>query len=187
MRIDGVDVREMSQNKLRSLMGYVPQKGVLFSGTIESNLKYGGENISDADMQQAADIAQATEFIDSKVDRYNSLISQGGTNVSGGQKQRLSIARAIAKHPKIYLFDDSFSALDYKTDLTLRQELSKQTADATVIIVAQRISTILHADNILVLDEGKIVGSGTHEELLASCETYQEIAKSQLSEASWRA
>ena len=173
MRIDGVDVREMSQNKLRSLMGYVPQKGVLFSGTIESNLKYGGENISDADMQQAADIAQATEFID----------SQGGTNVSGGQKQRLSIARAIAKHPKIYLFDDSFSALDYKTDLTLRKELSKQTADATVIIVAQRISTILHADNILVLDEGKIVGSGTHEELLASCETYQEIAKSQLSEA----
>ena len=134
-------------------------------------------------MQQAADIAQATEFIDSKVDRYNSLISQGGTNVSGGQKQRLSIARAIAKHPKIYLFDDSFSALDYKTDLTLRQELSKQTADATVIIVAQRISTILHADNILVLDEGKLVGSGTHEELLASCETYQEIAKSQLSEA----
>lgn len=183
MRIDGVDVREMSQHKLRSLMGYVPQKGVLFSGTIESNLKYGGENISDADMQQAADIAQATEFIDSKVDRYNSLISQGGTNVSGGQKQRLSIARAIAKHPKIYLFDDSFSALDYKTDLTLRKELSKQTADATVIIVAQRISTILHADNILVLDEGKIVGSGTHEELLASCETYQEIAKSQLSEA----
>ena len=183
VRIDGVDVREMSQNKLRSLMGYVPQKGVLFSGTIESNLKYGGENISDADMQQAADIAQATEFIDSKVDRYNSLISQGGTNVSGGQKQRLSISRAIAKHPKIYLFDDSFSALDYKTDLTLRQELSKQTADATVIIVAQRISTILHADNILVLDEGKLVGSGTHEELLASCETYQEIAKSQLSEA----
>ena len=183
VRIDGVDVREMSQHKLRSLMGYVPQKGVLFSGTIESNLKYGGENISDADMQQAADIAQATEFIDSKVDRYNSLISQGGTNVSGGQKQRLSIARAIAKHPKIYLFDDSFSALDYKTDLTLRKELSKQTADATVIIVAQRISTILHADNILVLDEGKIVGSGTHEELLASCETYQEIAKSQLSEA----
>ena len=117
------------------------------------------------------------------MDRYNSLISQGGTNVSGGQKQRLSIARAIAKHPKIYLFDDSFSALDYKTDLTLRQELSKQTADATVIIVAQRISTILHADNILVLDEGKLVGSGTHEELLASCETYQEIAKSQLSEA----
>ena len=183
VRIDGVDVREMSQHKLRSLMGYVPQKGVLFSGTIESNLKYGGENISDADMQQAADIAQATEFIDSKVDRYNSLISQGGTNVSGGQKQRLSIARAIAKHPKIYLFDDSFSALDYKTDLTLRKELSKQTADTTVIIVAQRISTILHADNILVLDEGKIVGSGTHEELLASCETYQEIAKSQLSEA----
>ena len=168
---------------LRARIGYVPQKGMLFSGTIESNLKYGGENISDADMQQAADIAQATEFIDSKVDRYNSLISQGGTNVSGGQKQRLSIARAIAKHPKIYLFDDSFSALDYKTDLTLRKELSKQTADATVIIVAQRISTILHADNILVLDEGKIVGSGTHEELLASCETYQEIAKSQLSEA----
>lgn len=183
IRIDGVDVREMTQHKLRSLMGYVPQKGTLFSGTIESNLKYGGENITDDAMHQAAEIAQATEFIDSKVDRYDSLIAQGGTNVSGGQKQRLSIARAIAKHPKIFLFDDSFSALDYKTDLKLRKELAKQTADATVIIVAQRISTILHADNILVLDEGKIVGSGTHEELLASCETYQEIAKSQLSEA----
>ncbi len=183
IKIDGVDVREMTQHKLRSLMGYVPQKGTLFSGTIESNLKYGGENITDEAMHQAAEIAQATEFIDSKVDRYDSLIAQGGTNVSGGQKQRLSIARAIAKHPKIFLFDDSFSALDYKTDLTLRKELAKQTADATVIIVAQRISTILHADNILVLDEGKIVGSGTHEELLASCETYQEIAKSQLSEA----
>lgn len=183
IKIDGVDVREMTQHKLRSLMGYVPQKGTLFSGTIESNLKYGGEDITDEAMYQAADIAQATEFIDSKVDRYDSLIAQGGTNVSGGQKQRLSIARAIAKHPKIFLFDDSFSALDYKTDLTLRKELAKQTADATVIIVAQRISTILHADNILVLDEGKIVGSGTHEELLASCETYQEIAKSQLSEA----
>lgn len=183
IKIDGVDVREMTQHKLRSLMGYVPQKGTLFSGTIESNLKYGGEDITDDAMHQAADIAQATEFIDSKVDRYDSLIAQGGTNVSGGQKQRLSIARAIAKHPKIFLFDDSFSALDYKTDLTLRKELAKQTADATVIIVAQRISTILHADNILVLDEGKIVGSGTHEELLASCETYQEIAKSQLSEA----
>ena len=183
VKIDGVDVREMTQHKLRSLMGYVPQKGTLFSGTIESNLKYGGEDITDEAMHQAAEIAQATEFIDSKVDRYDSLIAQGGTNVSGGQKQRLSIARAIAKHPKIFLFDDSFSALDYKTDLTLRKELAKQTADATVIIVAQRISTILHADNILVLDEGKIVGSGTHEELLASCETYQEIAKSQLSEA----
>lgn len=183
IKIDGVDVREMTQHKLRSLMGYVPQKGTLFSGTIESNLKYGGEDITDEAMHQAAEIAQATEFIDSKVDRYDSLIAQGGTNVSGGQKQRLSIARAIAKHPKIFLFDDSFSALDYKTDLTLRKELAKQTADATVIIVAQRISTILHVDNILVLDEGKIVGSGTHEELLASCETYQEIAKSQLSEA----
>lgn len=183
IKIDGVDVREMTQHKLRSLMGYVPQKGTLFSGTIESNLKYGGEDITDEAMHQAAEIAQATEFIDSKVDRYDSLIAQGGTNVSGGQKQRLSIARAIAKHPKIFLFDDSFSALDYKTDLTLRKELAKQTADATVIIVAQRISTILHADNILVLDEGKIVGSGTHEELLASCETYKEIAKSQLSEA----
>lgn len=183
IKIDGVDVREMTQHKLRSLMGYVPQKGTLFSGTIESNLKYGGEDITDEAMHQAADIAQATEFIDSKVDRYDSLIAQGGTNVSGGQKQRLSIARAIAKHPKIFLFDDSFSALDYKTDLTLRKELAKQTADSTVIIVAQRISTILHADNILVLDEGRIVGSGTHEELLTSCETYQEIAKSQLSEA----
>lgn len=183
IKIDGVDVREMTQHKLRSLMGYVPQKGTLFSGTIESNLKYGGEDITNEAMHQAADIAQATEFIDSKVDRYDSLIAQGGTNVSGGQKQRLSIARAIAKHPKIFLFDDSFSALDYKTDLTLRKDLAKQTADSTVIIVAQRISTILHADNILVLDEGRIVGSGTHEELLTSCETYQEIAKSQLSEA----
>ncbi len=183
IKIDGVDVREMTQHKLRSLMGYVPQKGTLFSGTIESNLKYGGEDITDEAMHQAAEIAQATEFIDSKVERYDSLIAQGGTNVSGGQKQRLSIARAIAKHPKIFLFDDSFSALDYKTDLTLRKELAKQTADSTVIIVAQRISTILHADNILVLDEGRIVGSGTHGELLTSCETYQEIAKSQLSEA----
>ncbi len=181
--IDGIDIRDISQNKLRSLLGYVPQKGVLFSGTIESNLKYGGDWITDEDMTSAAEIAQATEFISSKEEGYQSPIAQGGTNVSGGQKQRLSIARAIAKHPKVFLFDDSFSALDYKTDLALRKALAQQTADATVIIVAQRISTILHADQIIVLDNGRIVGKGTHQELLASCETYQEIARSQLSEA----
>ena len=181
--IDGIDIRNMTQHKLRSLLGYVPQKGVLFSGTIESNLKYGGDQITDEDIREAAEIAQATEFISTKHAGYQSPIAQGGSNVSGGQKQRLSIARAIAKHPKIYLFDDSFSALDYKTDLALRKALSAKTKDATVIIVAQRISTILHADQILVLDEGRIVGMGTHEELLECCSTYQEIARSQLSQA----
>ena len=181
--IDGIDIRNVSQNKLHGLLGFVPQKGVLFSGTIESNLKFGGEDISDDEVKEAAEIAQATEFILEKPDKYESEISQGGTNVSGGQKQRLSIARAIATNPKIYLFDDSFSALDYKTDITLRKALSKKTGDATVIIVAQRISTILHADKIIVLDDGKIAGIGTHEELMNSCESYQEIAKSQLSEA----
>lgn len=181
--IDGTDIREISQHALREHIGYVPQKGVLFSGTIESNLKYGGESISDEDMQVAAEIAQATEFIESKREKYDSHIAQDGSNVSGGQRQRLSIARAIAKKPEIYLFDDSFSALDYKTDLTLRKALSEKTENATVIIVAQRISTILHADQILVLDEGQIVGMGTHEELLESCDTYYEIASSQLSEA----
>ena len=181
--IDGIDIRNITQHKLRSMLGYVPQKGVLFSGTIESNLKYGGEQITDEDIQEAAEIAQATEFISAKHAGYQSPIAQGGTNVSGGQKQRLSIARAIAKHPKIYLFDDSFSALDYKTDLALRKALSAKTKDATVIIVAQRISTILHADQILVLDEGRVVGVGTHEELLERCSTYQEIARSQLSQA----
>ncbi|MCD8144890.1 MAG: ABC transporter ATP-binding protein/permease [Oscillospiraceae bacterium] len=181
--LDGVDIRQISQHRLRELLGYVPQKGVLFSGTIESNLKYGGPQITDQDMTQAADIAQATEFISGKAEGYQAPIAQGGSNVSGGQKQRLSIARAIAKHPKVFLFDDSFSALDYKTDLTLRKALATQTRDASVIIVAQRISTILHADQIIVLDEGKIVGMGTHEELLNSCGTYQEIARSQLSDA----
>lgn len=179
--VNGRDVREVTQHELRARIGYIPQKGVLFSGTIESNLKYGGDSISDRDMEQAAQIAQATEFIGAKPDGYQSEISQGGGNVSGGQKQRLSIARAIAKHPEIYIFDDSFSALDYKTDVALRKELKEKTAGATVLIVAQRISTILHAEQIIVLDEGKIVGKGTHEELLQSCEVYQQIALSQLS------
>lgn len=181
--LDGVDIRQLSQKKLRSYMGYVPQKGVLFSGNIASNLKFGGDDISEEDMKQAASIAQATEFIEEKPDKYNSPIAQGGTNVSGGQKQRLSIARAIAKHPKIFLFDDSFSALDYKTDAALRRALAEQVGDATVLIVAQRISTILHADQILVMEDGRIVGQGTHEWLLQNCPTYMEIAKSQLSEA----
>lgn len=180
--VDGIDIRQMSQNKLRSLIGYVPQKGVLFSGTIASNLKFAGDQVSDEMMVEAAEIAQATEFIESKEGKYESPIAQGGTNVSGGQKQRLSIARAVAKNPKIFLFDDSFSALDYKTDVALRKKLNEKVKDATVIIVAQRISTILHADNIIVLEEGKIAGMGTHEELLQNCESYQEIARSQLSE-----
>lgn len=180
--LDGVDLRQIPQATLRAQLGYVPQKGVLFSGTIESNLKFGGSQITDADMEQAAQIAQATEFISAKPQGYRSPIAQGGTNVSGGQKQRLSIARAIAKKPKVYLFDDSFSALDYKTDAALRRALKEQTGDATVIIVAQRISTVLHADQILVLDEGRIVGRGRHADLLATCPEYREIAKSQLSE-----
>lgn len=181
--LDGVDIREISQHKLRALMGYVPQKGILFSGDVASNLKFGGEDISDADMHRAAAIAQAADFIDSKPEGYQAPIAQGGSNVSGGQKQRLSIARAIAKRPKVLLFDDSFSALDYKTDVALRRALAEETADTAVIIVAQRISTILHADQIIVLDEGKIAGMGTHQALMESCKTYQEIAKSQLSEA----
>ena len=180
--IDGVDVRTMPQATLHDLMGYVPQKGVLFSGTIESNLKFAGEHITDEDVRTAAGIAQAAEFIDAKPEGYASPIAQGGSNVSGGQKQRLSIARAIAKKPRIYLFDDSFSALDYKTDVALRRALKAQTDNATVIIVAQRISTVLHANRILVLDEGRIVGDGTHAQLLESCPEYQEIARSQLSQ-----
>ena len=180
--IDGVDIRKLTCKKLRSLIGLVPQKGVLFSGDIESNLKFAGEFITDEQMKEAAGIAQAAEFIEQKEKQYHSEISQGGTNVSGGQKQRLSIARAIAKQPKVLIFDDSFSALDYKTDATRRKELARKTGDATVIIVAQRINTILHADQILVLEDGRIVGKGTHEQLLASCEAYQEIAGSQLSE-----
>ena len=181
--IDGIDIRELSRNKVRSLLGFVPQKGVLFSGTIESNLKFGGDWITDEAMESAAEVAQATEFIETKKDRYQSPIAQGGTNVSGGQKQRLSIARAIAKNPKVFLFDDSFSALDYKTDVVLRKALKEKVSDAAVIIVAQRISTILHADQIIVLEDGHVAGIGRHEELLESCEAYQEIAKSQLSES----
>ena len=180
--VDGIDVREMPQAQLHDLLGYVPQKGVLFSGTIDSNLKFGGEDITDAQVQKAAAIAQATDFIEAKPEGYQSPIAQGGSNVSGGQKQRLSIARAIAKNPKVYLFDDSFSALDYKTDVTLRRALKAQTDNATVIIVAQRISTVLHANQILVLDEGRLVGKGTHAQLMVSCPEYQEIARSQLSQ-----
>ncbi len=181
--LDGIDIRRLSQKKLREQLGFVPQKAVLFSGNIASNVKFAGERISDERMQEAAQIAQAMEFISQKEEGFLDVIAQGGTNVSGGQKQRLSIARAIAKHPRIFLFDDSFSALDYKTDALLRQELHRRLSDATILIVAQRISTILHADQILVLEEGRIVGMGTHRQLLESCETYQEIAKSQLSEA----
>lgn len=181
--IDDIDIRELSMNKVRSILGFVPQKGILFSGTIASNIKFGGDWITDENMENAAAVAQATEFIEAKKDLYQSAISQGGTNVSGGQKQRLSIARAVAKNPKVFLFDDSFSALDYKTDIALRSALKDKVADATVLIVAQRISTILHADQIIVLEDGRVAGIGTHDELMKSCESYQEIAKSQLSEA----
>ncbi len=180
--LDGVDIRDMSQKELRSHIGLVPQKGVLFSGTIESNIKYGGDFVTDEDMKEAAVIAQAAEFIDSKKDGYAESIAQGGTNVSGGQKQRLSIARAIAVKPKVYVFDDSFSALDFKTDAALRKALSKRTKEASVIIVAQRISTIMNADQIILLNEGRTVGKGTHRELLKNCPEYLEIAKTQLSE-----
>ena len=179
--VDGVDIREMGLHDLRERIGYVPQKGILFSGTIDSNIRYGKEDATKEEVNRAAEIAQAQEFIGQKEKGMESEIAQGGTNVSGGQKQRLSIARAIAKNPEIYIFDDSFSALDYKTDVVLRRALKKETKDATTLIVAQRISTILHADKILVLDEGKIVGEGTHKELLKTCEVYQQIAMSQLS------
>ena len=180
--IDGKDIRNVSQHELREKLGYVPQKAVLFSGDIASNILYGNPEGSEAEMTEAATIAQATEFIEQKKKKYKSTISQGGSNVSGGQKQRLSIARAIAKHPDIYIFDDSFSALDYKTDATLRAKLKEKTSESTVMIVAQRISTILHADQIIVLDDGQIVGKGTHKELLKTCEAYYQIASSQLSE-----
>ena len=179
--LDGTDIRELSMKDLRQQIGFVPQKGVLFSGTIASNLRFGNKDASDADVRQAAQIAQAEDFIEEKSEKYDAPIAQGGTNVSGGQKQRLAIARAIAKHPKIFVFDDSFSALDLKTDAKLRKALSDTVQDSTVIIVAQRISTILHADQILVLNEGRIVGKGTHEELMKNCTVYQEIAKSQMS------
>ncbi|MDB2109543.1 ABC transporter ATP-binding protein [Clostridium paraputrificum] len=181
IKVDGVDVRNVSQHDLREKIGYVPQKGILFSGTIDSNLRYGREEATDVEIVRAAEIAQAMEFISSKPERFETEISQGGTNVSGGQKQRLSIARAIAKNPEIYIFDDSFSALDFKTDSALRKALKQETSDSTVLIVAQRISTILHADQIIVLDEGKVVGKGTHNELLKNCEVYKQIALSQLS------
>ena len=180
--IDGKDIRNVSQHELREKLGYVPQKAVLFSGDIASNILYGNPDGSEAEMTEAATIAQATEFIEQKKKKYKSTISQGGSNVSGGQKQRLSIARAIAKHPDVYIFDASFSALDYKTDATLRAKLKEKTSESTVMIVAQRISTILHADQIIVLDDGQIVGKGTHKELLKNCEAYYQIASSQLSE-----
>ena len=180
--VDGQDIRDVKHADLCEKIGYVPQKGMLFSGTIESNLKYGKEDATEEEIRRAARIAQATDFIEEKEEKYQSPIAQGGSNVSGGQKQRLSIARAIAKDPEIYIFDDSFSALDYKTDVTLRSALQKETKGSTTLIVAQRISTILHADQIIVLDEGNIVGKGTHEELLQTCPVYQQIAKSQLSE-----
>ena len=179
--LDGMDIREVKQHELREKLGYVPQKGVLFSGDIASNIMFGNSHGSDDEMIEAAEIAQATEFIDTKPEKYKSPISQGGSNVSGGQKQRLSIARAIAKHPQVFIFDDSFSALDYKTDVTLRRALAEKTSGSTVLIVAQRISTILHAEQIIVLDEGKVAGKGTHAELLKNCPVYREIAESQLS------
>lgn len=185
--LDGVDIRNVSQHELRERLGYVPQKGVLFSGDIATNIMFGNPEGGEEEMVEAAEIAQATEFIDQKPDGYKSPIAQGGSNVSGGQKQRLSIARAIAKHPEVFIFDDSFSALDFKTDVTLRKALKKRTKNSTVLIVAQRISTILNAEQIIVLDDGKIAGMGTHQELLKTCEVYQQIAASQLSESELKA
>ena len=185
--VGGIDVRDMAVDTLRRQIGYVPQKAVLFSGDINSNIAYGAPDATVQDITEAAAIAQAAEFIEEKADKYESAIAQGGTNVSGGQKQRLSIARAIARHPKIYIFDDSFSALDFKTDTALRKALSGKTKDATVIIVAQRVSTILNADQIIVLDEGRIVGKGSHKELVETCEEYRLIAQSQLSEEEFQA
>ena len=179
--MDGIDIRKLAMAELREEIGFVPQKGVLFSGTIASNLRFGKDDATDEQIREAAEIAQASDFIAEKKEGYDSAIAQGGSNVSGGQKQRLAIARAIAKQPQVFIFDDSFSALDLKTDASLRRALAKKVADKTVIIVAQRISTILHADQILVLNDGRIVGKGTHEELLRGCETYREIARSQMS------
>ena len=180
--VDGVDVRRMDLKDLRKRIGYVPQKAVLFSGTIDSNLRYGCQDASREQVKKAARIAQAEEFILQKPEEYDSPIAQGGSNVSGGQKQRLSIARAVARNPEIYIFDDSFSALDYRTDAALRKALKEETGQATTLIVAQRISTILHADQILVLDEVRVAGRGTHKELLKNCDVYRQIARSQLSE-----
>ena len=181
--LDGVDVRDMPLSELRRRVGYIPQQGMLFSGTVESNLRFAGESVSDDDMRRAADIAQATEFIEQREGAWNSEISQGGSNVSGGQRQRLSIARALAKRPEVIVFDDSFSALDYKTDALLREQLAAHEKDSAVVVVAQRIATIMHADQVIVLDEGRVVGQGTHEQLLRSCPAYLEIAQSQLSAA----
>ena len=181
--LDGVDVRDIPLSELRRRVGYVPQQGMLFSGTVESNLKFAGESVSDDDMRRAADIAQATEFIEQREGAWDSEISQGGSNVSGGQRQRLSIARALAKRPEVIVFDDSFSALDYKTDALLREQLAAHEKDSAVVVVAQRIATIMHADQVIVLDEGRVVGQGTHEQLLRSCPAYLEIAQSQLSAA----
>ena len=179
--IDGVDVRDLSQHELREKIGYVPQKGLLFSGTIATNLRYGDAEASDQTLQESAEVAQATEFISALENGFDTEISQGGTNVSGGQRQRLSIARALVKKAPIYIFDDTFSALDFKTDAKLRKALKGYTENSTVFIVAQRVSTIMQAEQIVVLDEGKVVGIGTHKELLENCETYREIAQSQLS------
>ena len=178
--IDGVDVRKLSQKDLREMIGYVPQKGMLFSGTVASNLRYGKEDATEEELQKALDTAQASDFVNAMEEGVESPIAQGGTNVSGGQRQRLSIARALARKAPIYIFDDSFSALDFKTDAALRKALAKDTAGATVLIVAQRVSTILHAQQIIVLDEGRMVGKGTHKELLQNCPEYREIAESQL-------
>ena len=180
--MDGIDIRDISQHELRNHIGYVPQKGMLFSGTIGSNLRYGREDADEADMQEAAETAQAITFINEKEARFEEEVAQGGTNVSGGQKQRISIARALIRKPEVFIFDDSFSALDFSTDKALRNALSEKVGDSTIIIVAQRINTILDADQILVLDEGRMVGRGTHEELMQNCDVYREIALSQLSE-----
>jgi ATP-binding cassette subfamily B protein len=180
--IDGLDVREMTQEELRARIGLVPQKAVLFSGSVGGNIRYGNEAADDAEVVEAAETAQATEFISGMKEGYESIIAQGGTNVSGGQKQRLSIARALVRKPEIYLFDDSFSALDFKTDAKLRAALRQKTGDATVLIVGQRVATVMDADRIIVLDEGKIAGMGTHRELYESCQVYKEIVASQLSE-----
>ena len=182
VRIDGKDVRDITQHELRDQIGYVPQKGLLFSGTIASNLQYGKEDATEAEMLEAAETAQAMDFIREKEHGLDEEVAQGGTNVSGGQKQRLSIARALVKKPKIYIFDDSFSALDFKTDKALREALKEKVGDSTIIIVAQRINTIIDADQILVLDEGRLAGKGTHDELMQTCDVYREIALSQLSE-----
>ena len=178
--VDGVDVREYNLKALRQKIGFIPQKALLFTGTIAENLRYGKEDASVQELEQAADISQAKEFIDSREERFDTHLVEGGSNLSGGQKQRLSIARAVVKHPDVYIFDDSFSALDYKTDVILRKRLKEVTGDATVLIVAQRVGTIMDADQIIVLDQGEIVGRGTHEELMASNEIYREIANSQL-------